>query len=219
MLCPRGLKRKDKGQSESRSVISDSFWRHGLYSPWNSPGQNPGVDSLSLLQGIFPIQGSNPGLPHCRRILYQLSHKGSPATSPKPPPPEPCEALPQTKPGFFASPPLYPPSTHTGPGNCNFPAPRQVVIHSLWTTAGVEDQHPVSFQKLRLWRLLAAVVLIRSHFPGDTVCDRTGCQIRWPGLKPARCKMSNVMPVKAICRFSITRNDCFDIKGDYQTVI
>ena len=46
--------------------------------PWNSPGQNTGVGSLSLLQGIFPTQGSNPGLPHCRRILYQLSHKGSP---------------------------------------------------------------------------------------------------------------------------------------------
>ena len=49
----------------------------GLYSPWNSPGQNAGVGSLSLLQGIFPTQGSNPGLPHCRQILYQLSHKGS----------------------------------------------------------------------------------------------------------------------------------------------
>ena len=45
----------------------------------NSPGQNIGV-SLSLLQGIFPTQGSNPGLPHCRQILYQLSHKGSPIT-------------------------------------------------------------------------------------------------------------------------------------------
>ena len=45
---------------------------HGLYSPGNSPGQNTGVGSLSLLQG------SNPGLPHCRRILYQLSHQGSP---------------------------------------------------------------------------------------------------------------------------------------------
>ena len=50
-----------------------------LYSPWNSPGQNTGVGSLSLLQGIFPTQGSNPGLLHCRRILYQLSHKGSSA--------------------------------------------------------------------------------------------------------------------------------------------
>ena len=45
---------------------------------WNSPSQNTGVGSLSLLQGIFPIQGSNPGLLHCKWILYQLSHKGSP---------------------------------------------------------------------------------------------------------------------------------------------
>ena len=44
------------------SVMSDSLWPHGLYSPWNSPGQNTGVGSLSLLQGIFPTQGSNPGL-------------------------------------------------------------------------------------------------------------------------------------------------------------
>ena len=51
---------------------------HGLSSPWNSPGQNAGVGSLSLLQGIFPTQGLNPGLPHCGRILYQLSHKRSP---------------------------------------------------------------------------------------------------------------------------------------------
>ena len=43
-----------------------------------SPGQNAGVGSLSLLQGIFLTQGSNSGLPHCRQILYQLSHKGSP---------------------------------------------------------------------------------------------------------------------------------------------
>ena len=50
----------------------------GLYSPRNSPGQNTGTDSCSLLQGIFPTQGLNPGLPHCRWILYQLSHKGSP---------------------------------------------------------------------------------------------------------------------------------------------
>ena len=55
----------------------DSSRPHGLYIPWNSLGQNTGVDSLSLLQGIFPTQGSNSGLPHCRRILYQLSHKGS----------------------------------------------------------------------------------------------------------------------------------------------
>ena len=49
-----------------------------LYSPRNSPGQNTGVGNRSLLQGIFPAQGSNPGLLHCWRILYQLSHQGSP---------------------------------------------------------------------------------------------------------------------------------------------
>ena len=65
-------------ESESCSVSSDSLWLHALYSPWNFPGQNTGVGSLSLLQGIFPTQGSNPGLLHCRRILYQLSHKGNP---------------------------------------------------------------------------------------------------------------------------------------------
>ena len=65
-------------ESESCSVLSDSLWPHRLYSPWNSPGQNTGLGSLSLLQGIFPTQGSNPGLLHCRQILYQLSHKGSP---------------------------------------------------------------------------------------------------------------------------------------------
>ena len=60
------------------SVMSDSLRPHGWYSPWNSPGQNTGVGSFSLLQGIFPSQGSNPVLPYCRQILYQLSHKGSP---------------------------------------------------------------------------------------------------------------------------------------------
>ena len=65
-------------ESESRSIVSDSLRPHGLYSPWNSPGQNTGVGSRFLLLGIFPTQGLNPGLSHCRRTLYQLSHKGSP---------------------------------------------------------------------------------------------------------------------------------------------
>ena len=64
--------------SKSHSVVSNSLWPYGRYSPWNSPGQNPGMGSPSLLQEIFPTQGSNPGLPHCRKILYQLSHEGSP---------------------------------------------------------------------------------------------------------------------------------------------
>ena len=65
-------------KSESLPVVSDSLRPHGLYSLWNSPGQNAGVGSSFPLQGIFPTQGSNPGLPHCRRIPYQLCDKGSP---------------------------------------------------------------------------------------------------------------------------------------------
>ena len=65
-----------KSESESRSVLPDSLRPQGLNSPWDSPGQNPGVGSLSLPQEI-PTQGWNPGLPHCRRSLYQLSYQGS----------------------------------------------------------------------------------------------------------------------------------------------
>ena len=83
-----GLKRNES-ESESRSVMSNSLGLLGLYSPWNSPGQNTEIGSCSLLQGIFPTQGSKPGLPHCRRILYQLSQReaqeywsGQPISSP-----------------------------------------------------------------------------------------------------------------------------------------
>ena len=64
--------------SESCPVMSDSLRPHGLYIPWNYVGQNTGMGSSSLLQGVFPTQGSNPCLPHCQEILYQLSHQGSP---------------------------------------------------------------------------------------------------------------------------------------------
>ena len=63
--------------SRSHSVVSDSLQPHGPYSPRNSLGQNTGVGCLPPFQGNFPTQGSNPGFPHCRWILYQLSHKGS----------------------------------------------------------------------------------------------------------------------------------------------
>ena len=58
--------------------MSNSLQPHGLYTPWDPPGQNTAVGGFSLLQGIFPTEGPNPGLPHCRWILYQQSHKGSP---------------------------------------------------------------------------------------------------------------------------------------------
>ena len=76
---PQSLWRKKWSEvnwkSLSRVRLFATPW---TYSPWNSPGQNTGVGGLSLLQGIFPTQGSNPGLPHCTWILYELSHQGTP---------------------------------------------------------------------------------------------------------------------------------------------
>ena len=69
----------------SHSVVSDFFLTPMNYSPsgssahGDSPGKNTGVGCHALLQGIFPTQGSNPGLPHCRQILSSLSHQGSPS--------------------------------------------------------------------------------------------------------------------------------------------
>ena len=65
-------------ESASHSDVSSSSQPNVLYSPWNSPGQNTRVGSLSLLQGIFTTKGSISGLLHFRQILYQLSHQGSP---------------------------------------------------------------------------------------------------------------------------------------------
>ena len=56
--------------------LCPTLWPNGLYSPWNSPGQNTRVGSLFLLQGIFPTQELNQGLLHCRWILHQLSYQG-----------------------------------------------------------------------------------------------------------------------------------------------
>ena len=68
----------------SHSVVSNSSWPPGLepaslFYPWNSPGKNTGMVCHSSLQRVFPTQISNPGLPHCRQIVYHLSHKGSPS--------------------------------------------------------------------------------------------------------------------------------------------
>ena len=67
------------------SVMSESLQPHGLQParllcPWGLSRQNTGVGCHALLQGIFPTQGSNPDLPHCREILYHLSHQGRPRT-------------------------------------------------------------------------------------------------------------------------------------------
>ena len=62
-----------KSESESRSVVYNSLRPHGLYSPWNSPGQDTGVGSLSLLQGIFPTRGSNLGTRIVGRFFTSLA--------------------------------------------------------------------------------------------------------------------------------------------------
>ena len=74
--------RKLASESVSRSVLSNSLQLHGLQPtrllcPRDSPGKHTGVHCHALLQGIFPTQGLNPGLPHCRQVLYHLNHQGS----------------------------------------------------------------------------------------------------------------------------------------------
>ena len=59
-----GDKHLKESENESHSVVSDSLQPRRRYSPWNSPGQNTGVHTLSFLQGVFPTQGSNPGCLH-----------------------------------------------------------------------------------------------------------------------------------------------------------
>ena len=67
----------------SRSLMSDSLRPHGmqptrLLYPWNFPGKSTRVGCHFLLQGILLTQGLIPGLPHCKQMLYHLSHQGSP---------------------------------------------------------------------------------------------------------------------------------------------
>ena len=73
---------KVKVKSVSCSAVSNSLQPYGLavrlLCPWSPPGKSTGMGCHALLQGISPIQGLNPGLLHCRQILYNLSHQGSP---------------------------------------------------------------------------------------------------------------------------------------------
>ena len=73
---------RQKSESVSCSVVSNSLWPHGLsptrlLHPWNSPGRNTGGGCHFLLWEIFPTQGLNPDLLYCKQILYHLSHQGS----------------------------------------------------------------------------------------------------------------------------------------------
>ena len=74
--CASEISVRVQSESEHRSVMFDSLQSHGLYSPRNSPGQNTGVGSCFLLQGIFPNPGIEPRSPTL--ILYRLSHQVKP---------------------------------------------------------------------------------------------------------------------------------------------
>ena len=77
-MAPFGFCRPSQWRKKKTKKVKVTQSCPTLCDPKDSPSQNTGVGSLSLLQGIFPTQGSNPGLPHCRWTLYQLSHQGSP---------------------------------------------------------------------------------------------------------------------------------------------
>ena len=84
-----------ESESENRSVRSNSLQPHQLHNPWNFSGQNTGVGSHSLLQGTFSTQGLNPGLPHHRWILYQLSRSSVTQSCPTL-----CNPMDYSTPGF-----------------------------------------------------------------------------------------------------------------------
>ena len=86
VFCRAKVFNSMKSEGVSCSVMSDSLWPHGLepsrlFCPWDFPGEKTGVGFHFLLQGIFPTQGLDPGLPHCRQTFYCLSHQGSPVYS------------------------------------------------------------------------------------------------------------------------------------------
>ena len=72
LFLPTRMKRPHPTRGKEESL------QKGITCPWDSPGKKTGVSSQSLLQGVFPAQGPNPGLWHCRWILYHLSLQGSP---------------------------------------------------------------------------------------------------------------------------------------------
>ena len=87
LVNPRAVessqKVKVKVKSLSRARLFATSWIVActkLLHPWDFQGKSTGVGCHFLLQGMFPTQGSNPGLSHCRQTLYCLSHQGSPCS-------------------------------------------------------------------------------------------------------------------------------------------
>ena len=70
------LKESESEDAQSCPRLFVTPWTRFLH-PWDFPGKNTGVGCHFLLQEIFPTQGLNPGLPHCRQMFYYRSHEGS----------------------------------------------------------------------------------------------------------------------------------------------
>ena len=118
--------------------MSNFLQPHGLPSPRNFPGQNTGVGSHSLLQGIFPTQGSNPSLPHCRQILYCLRHQGSPQILEYPIP----------SPGYLSEPGIEPGSPALQADSLPAELPGKPINIHLSTLITLEsDYYPIKFEK------------------------------------------------------------------------
>ena len=114
-----------ESESEVAQSCPNSLGPHGLYPirllhPWDFPGKNAGVDCHFLLQGIFLTQESNPGLPHCRQMLYRLSHQGSQVKWVSQSCPTLCDPMDS---------PWNSPIQNTGVGNCS-------ILQGIFPTQG-----------------------------------------------------------------------------------
>ena len=142
--------------SESCSVMSESLRPHGLYSPWNSPGQNTGVGSLPPLQWIFPTQELNQGLLHCRQILYQLIYEGRGIFSPI------FSSLPSPQPSLLLHPILF--SAFGIP-----PFPTTLFKHPLLCEV-FPDPH---------WQLITNVSLLSSTWKSSIITVKLALFVYW----------------------------------------
>ena len=121
---------------------------HQAAPSWGSPGKNAGVGSHSLLQGIFPTQGSNPGLLHCRQVPYHLDHWGSPRRQ--------CILRRQRQPELVsvsgAAPLPWLPGWHSGKESCAMREPQETQIQSLGREGPLEEEM-ATHSSILAWRL------------------------------------------------------------------
>ena len=165
-----------------------------LYSPWNSPGQNTGVGSCVLLQGIVPTEGSNPSLPHCRQILYHLSHQGSPH-----PPAVVVQSLSRVR--LFTIP-------WTADREARLLCPL-LSSQSLLKLMSIESVMPSSYLIL-----CHPLLLLPSIFPSITVfSNKSALHIRWPKYWSFSFSISPSNEYSGLISFRIDWFDLLAVQG------